>query len=1080
MSPVKHKHPEGPYWRSLGELAGDPDLQRLVDHGVEPPDLLTPSRRGFLKALGASAALAGLAACRWPEEQILPYAHRPADRTPGVPQHFATAMEIDGVALPLVVTSYDGRPIKIEGNPAHPASAGASSTIAQASVLGLYDPDRSRNPMKGEQVSDWDAAEAWLAARLEEHQADAGAGLHLLMPLTSSPTAQLLVAEIRARLPKVRVHRWSPIARLNESLGALAALGQPGRPLLDPEQAHVLLAVDEDLFQHHPDAVRLAGQWGRSRDPDREHMLQLISVESGLSLTGAVADHRLPLAPSHIPGFLGAVALALFDTHHVSVPAGAEAFVAALRKELGEVQAPELAAQTAQALAEAGVHGAVCVGPAQDAVVHAVGWLINTALRSRAVAALPAPGRMVPDLLDDLVGAMDLDEVKTLLVLDTNPVFDAPSPTAHTEPSFAAALAKVPHSAHLGLYRDETGQACQWHLPMAHYLEAWGDARSWDGTFTTIQPLIEPLYAGRSVIELLSFLATGAHTPGYALARKGFGIDEHDDAVTLRSTEQRWAQALQDGFAPTRYDARAPSLEGSLAADLTKGGFAPAPQGGLELRFAPCAKLLDGRFANNAWLQELPDPISKLTWDNAALISPATAESMGVTTGDMLSVSVDGATIEIAACLVPGIAADTAVLPLGYGRRAGGAVAALAGFDVYPLRASTRLWAASGASATKLGRRHTLASTQDHHGIDARGAAEAERRVSRLVRTADLADYKHHPDFAQHVVHAYPAISSWKEHEYKEEAWGMIIDLNKCTGCGACTMACQAENNIPVVGKDDVVMGREMHWIRNDRYFAGDPAQPEVAFQPLTCMHCELAPCEQVCPVAATQHSDDGINTMVYNRCVGTRYCANNCPYKVRRFNFFAYTKGAGPIEQMVRNPEVTVRSRGVMEKCSFCQQRISAARIKARNEGRDILDGETLPACAQVCPAGAISFGDYNDPDSRVAALAQSPRTYELLPELNLKQRTRYMARIKNPLTTDHEHEHGPGPGADHGSPTEPPHPQPLSPEGRGEHDDGEHGGQAPTMGPSTANEELGARSATARQQPEKQQNDDHGGHQQ
>ncbi len=1009
MSPLKHKHPEGPYWRSLGELAGDPDLQRLIDHGVAPPDpLLAPSRRGFLKALGASAALAGLAACRWPEEKILPYAHRPAGQTPGVPQHFATAMEIDGVALPIVVTSYDGRPIKIEGNPAHPASGGASSTVAQASVLGLYDPDRSRNPMRGDQVSDWEAAEAWLTARLKEHQADAGAGLHLLMPLTSSPTAQLLLAEIEARLPRLTVHRWSPIGRRNESLGALAALGRPMRPLLDLEQAQVLLAVDEDLFQLHPDAVRLAGQWGRSRDPDREHMLQLISVESGFSLTGAVADHRLPLAPSRIPGFLGAVALALLDTHQIAVPAGAEAMVAALREAFGAAETPELAVKAAQALAQAGPHGAVCVGPAQDSGVHAVGWLINTALNSRAVAAMPNPGDVVPDLLVELVEAMDLGEVKTLLVLDTNPVYAAPSPAGHSAPSFAAALAKVPHSAHLGLYRDETGQACQWHLPMAHYLEAWGDARSWDGTYTTIQPLIEPLYAGRSVIELLSFLATGAHNPGYGLVRKGFGIDEHQDAPTLRSTEQRWAQALQDGFAPTRFQARAPSMEGSMAADLAVAGLSAGSSQGLELRFNPCAKLLDGRFANNAWLQELPDPISKLTWDNAALLSPATAESLGVTTGDMLSVSVDGASVEIAACVVPGIAASTAVLPLGYGRKAGGSVATLAGFDVYPLRASTRMWAAPAASATKLDRRHSLASTQDHFGIDARGAAEAEGRVTRLVRTADLADYRHHPDFAQHTVHAPPPISSWKEHEYKAEAWGMIIDLNKCTGCGACTVACQAENNIPVVGKDDVIEGREMHWIRNDRYFAGDPEQPRVAFQPLTCMHCELAPCEQVCPVAATQHSDDGINTMVYNRCVGTRYCANNCPYKVRRFNFFAYTKGASPIERMVRNPEVTVRSRGVMEKCSFCQQRISAARIRARNEGRELIDGEVMPACAQACPAGAITFGDYNDPESRVAALAQSPRTYELLPELNLKQRTRYMARITNPIASDeHEHEH-------------------------------------------------------------------------
>ncbi len=1059
MSPLKHKHPEGPYWRSLGELAGDPDLQQLIDHGVVPPDLGAPSRRGFLKALGASAALAGLAACRWPEEKILPYAHRPAGQTPGTPQHFATAMEIDGVALPLVATSYDGRPIKVDGNPAHPASGGASTTIAQASVLGLYDPDRSRGVVERDGANelnrDWAAAEAWLKGRLDAHASDAGAGMHLLLPITSSPTAQHLVESIEARLPRATIHRWSPISRRNESLGAMAALGQPGRPLLDLEQAHVVLAIDEDLFQGHPDAVRLSGQWGRRRDPDQEHMLQLISVESGFSLTGAVADHRLPLAPSRIPGFLAAVALALFDQHHIAVPAGGEAIVSKLREHFANAQAHELAAQAAQALASASTHAAVVVGPGQGVGAHSIGWLINSALRSGAVKVLLLPDEQISGTLESLAAAVAGGSVQTLLVLDTNPALDAPA-----DFDFAAALASVPHSAHLGLYRDETGQACQWHLPMAHYLEAWGDSRSWDGTLGIAQPLIEPLYTGRSVIELLSFLATGAHTPGYDLVRGGFAGAGVLDALNGRTTEQVWSQALADGFTAThfsqsdppvsRFQALTPSLDPS--GDLA---LSAAPASGLQLRFAPCPKVLDGRFANNAWLQELPDPISKLTWDNAALMSPATALGLGVTSGDMLTIGVLGVSIEIPACVMPGIAADTAVLPLGYGRKAAGAVAALAGVDVYPLRDSRSMWSVGGATATKLGRRHTLASTQDHYGIDARGAAEAEGRISRLVRTAELADYKHHPDFAQHTVHAPPPISSWKEHEYKAEAWGMIIDLNKCTGCGACTMACQAENNIPVVGKDDVIMGREMHWIRNDRYFAGDVEQPSVAFQPVTCMHCELAPCEQVCPVAATQHSDDGINTMVYNRCVGTRYCANNCPYKVRRFNFFAYTKGASAIEQMVRNPEVTVRSRGVMEKCSFCQQRISAARIKARNEGRELRDGEVLPACAQVCPAGAISFGDYNDPDSRVAALAQSPRTYELLPELNLKQRTRYMARVKNPIATADAGEHD-----DHG-------------------DDG-HGGQAPTTVHSAATDELGARSATARQQSEKQQNSDHGGHNQ
>ncbi|MEP0775769.1 MAG: TAT-variant-translocated molybdopterin oxidoreductase [Acidobacteriota bacterium] len=980
------------YWRSLEELAASPAFRERIQQEFPElaEELVAPAtRRSILKVMAASLALAGLTACRWPKERIMPFAYRPEGYVPGVPQHFATALELGGAALGVLVKSYDGRPIKVEGNPAHPSSLGAATAWAQAAVLEMYDPERSTTLVRREggqrRVPTWDDFLALATEHAASLQASGGAGFAVLAEATSSPTVLALKNRLEEQFPRGLWVEYEPVSRDFERTGLAQAFGGPVRPRLHLERAQVIVGLESDLLFGHPEGLRHARHWGAARRAEGGTMPRMYAAEALLTVTGAAADHRLALPAGHMGALLRQLAHELARAG-LALPAGwgAEAFAP------GSPEA-RFAALAAGDLLQARPHGLVVVGPAQPPEVHALAAGLNEALGAvgTTVSYLPdpEPGRRSHlDGIARLAAALAEGTVQALWILGGNPAWDAPA-----ELDFARLLAACPQTVHLSLYDNETSQLCRWHLPRAHPLESWGDARAWDGTVSVVQPLIEPLYGGRTLAEVLAALLGEAALSAHDLTRRTF-------AQQWGGGDEGWRRALSDGvvansaWAPLR-----PRLNPEAVEAAARGLELP-PAGGQELVLHPDACLHDGRFANNGWLQELPDPITTLTWDNAATLSPEDAQNHKVRHGDVVRLSAGGRSVEAPVLVVPGQARGVVGLALGFGRQAGGRVAAGAGINAYPLRTAAAPWAVRGVHVERTGRRRLLATAQDHHVIDTLGMAERGRRVGSLIREASLAAYRANPEFARNTAWA-KARPLWKEIEFKgEHQWGMAIDLSACIGCGACTIACQAENNIPVVGRKQVANGREMHWIRVDRYFAGDPADPEVRFQPMPCQHCENAPCESVCPVAATVHSEEGLNQMVYNRCVGTRYCSNNCPYKVRRFNFFNNFKGVSPTTRMAFNPEVTVRGRGVMEKCTFCIQRIETARIAAKNERRPLRDGDIVPACAQTCPTRAIVFGDLKDPDSEVSRLHRHPRAYGILEELFTRPRTLYLAKLTNP----------------------------------------------------------------------------------
>jgi molybdopterin-containing oxidoreductase family iron-sulfur binding subunit len=1000
------------YWRSLAQIEGRPDardfLEREFPEGAsELPDGIT--RRDMMMLLGASLSLAGLAGCRRPVEEIVPYVTAPEEIVPGIPRYYATTMPFRRTAYGLVVESHEGRPTKIEGNPSHPSTLGASSSLVQASVLGLYDPDRSQSvTLKGARKSWNDFVTVW-GQRAEAHAADGGAGLAVLSESFSSPTLARLVSELRASYPKLQWATYDAVSDENRLAGLRQATGRDLDLVLRLDRAAVILALDADPLLTDPEMIRHARGFadGRRAGAAGGAMNRLYAVEGVYSLTGAMADHRLRLESRQIAPFLAALAARLGAPGARSL---AGPGLAGIDARWIDAVAKDLAANRGKCL--------IVAGERQPPAVHAAVCALNGHLGNTGAtvsyhetkdAALPSVSS-----LSSLVSSMKAGAVQTLVILGGNPVFDAPA-----DLDFAAAMAKVPHSIALGHAVDETSNKAEWQIPRAHYLESWGDARAVGGTLSVVQPLILPLFGGRTPVEVLGLMVAGKDRPGYDIVR-----DTWRPILGEAEFDKKWNRVLHDGLlAGSELPEVVPSIAGEPFAELAqligRAGSRRAAAGspeGLELVFLPSPSLHDGRFANDGWRQELPDPLTKLTWDNPALMSPKTAEGLGVAPEDVVRLEYAGRSLELPVWVLPGMADEVVALTLGYGRQRAGRIGSGVGFDTFKVRVSKALGFGSGATLSKLGRRYALSATQDHGSMEGRPlvreATVGERRSEMAASSKGEAGHAGVPRRSAEPGQGAEAgalgvfeeephhFSLWKEHAYDQgPQWGMTIDLNACIGCNACMTACQSENNVPVVGKTQVAKGREMHWLRVDRYFSGEPSgSPEIVFQPVPCMHCEDAPCEQVCPVAATVHDRQGLNVMVYNRCIGTRYCSNNCPYKVRRFNFFNLTKDTPDVLRLAMNPDVTVRARGVMEKCTYCTQRINRAKIDAKLAGRELRDGDVKTACQQACPASAIEFGNVRDGSSRVAKAKADPRNYALLDELNTKPRTTYLSKVRNP----------------------------------------------------------------------------------
>ena len=952
-------------WRSLEERADSPEFRAYLEAEFpeQASDWADPvSRRELFTLAGASLALAGLTGCSSrPAEKIVPYVRAPEDLVPGRPLFYATAMALGGFAKGVLVESHMGRPTKVEGNPQHPASLGATDVFAQASVLTLYDPDRAQVVTHMGRVSSWGTFEAALNVAREEQHVKKGAGLRILTETVTSPTLAAQLRALAAEFPLAKWHQYEPVGRDNARAGARLAFGEDVNAVYRIENADVILALDADFLGAGPGNLRYTREFSSRRNV-RAAMNRLYAVESSPSVTGSMADHRLRLRSSEVEHFARAVAQAL---------------------GIGEGPAPDVQSKFLHALVGDLVKhrgsSLVLAGDHQPPAVHALAYAINEALGNQGHTVTytePVEANPVDQMesLRELVADMEAGRVDVLVIVGANPVYSAPR-----DFRFAEQLGKVKLRVQASLYEDETSALCHWHIPEAHFLESWSDARAVDGTIGIQQPLIAPLYDGKSAHELLAALAGQAQASGYEIVR-----DFWRKSKRFGDFEREWQITLHDGLVAGS------ALEPKRVA--LRKGFAPpvaAVGSGIEIVFRPDPTIWDGRFANNGWLQELPKPLTKLTWDNAALISPATADRLSLASGDVVELRFRGATVRAPVWIVPGQADDSVTVHLGYGRTRAGKTGSGAGFNAYALRTSEAPWIGVGLELRKTGEKLELASTQHHFSMENRN----------LVRIGTIGQYQAEPRFAQKVAPAPPpGLTLYPGYQYNNNAWGMTIDLNACIGCSACMIACQAENNIPVVGKKEVGRGRSMHWIRVDRYFEGEPGDPAIHHQPVPCMQCENAPCELVCPVGATTHSDEGLNQMVYNRCVGTRYCSNNCPYKVRRFNFFQFADWSTPSLKAMRNPDVTVRSRGVMEKCTYCVQRINTAKIQAEKENRVVRDGEIVTACQAVCPAQAIIFGNINDPKSRVAQAKAEPRNYGLLEDLNTRPRTSYLARLRNP----------------------------------------------------------------------------------
>jgi MoCo/4Fe-4S cofactor protein with predicted Tat translocation signal len=978
VSALRHAKNDGStprFWRSLDELADTPEfrdhLENEFPHGANDP-AATLDRRELLKVMAASAAFAGLTGCtKLPTQHIVPYVRQPEQIIPGKALFYATAVTLGGVASGILVESNMARPTKVEGNPDHPASLGATDAFAQASILGLYDPDRSQAEIHDARIGSWTEFQSELSAALAAETKSNGSGLRLLTPTITSPTLGAQIRTFLKAFPSAKWHQYESVGHDNVHEGAKLAFGEIVNPVYRVDRADVILSLDSDLLTCGPGSVRYAREFARKRRVENAEskMARLYAVESTPTNTGAMADHRLRMRASEIESFARALAKEL----GLAVAAG-PALTSSVPPEWIPALARDLKQHAGASLVVAGDH--------QPSIMHALVYAINQALGNfdktiyftQPIEESPVNQRQS---IGELAADMRAGKVTTLLILGGNPAYDAP-----VDLGLRDLLPKVNFSARLGLYEDETSALCHWHIPQAHSLESWGDARAYDGTISVIQPLIAPLYSGKSEIDFLATLNGQPGKSSHDIVRE-FWQAQQTGTTGAAGFNVLWEKTLRDGvMADTAFPPKQVTLKSGIGSDSPA-----AVAQGLEIIFRPDPTIWDGRFSNNGWLQELPKPLTKLTWDSVAMLSPKTAQRLGLKSEDAVELKYQGRTIIAPAWVMPGHADESVTVFLGYGRTRAGRVGTGAGFDAGWIRPYATPWIGSGLEIRKTGSKWALAATQSHNSMEGR----------ELVRVATLDEYHKNPQFAQADAEKNP-LSLYPEVKYEGNAWGMAIDLNACTGCSACVVACQAENNIAVVGKREVMIGREMHWIRIDRYFEGDLDDPRTYHEPVVCMHCEDAPCEVVCPVAATVHSPEGLNEMVYNRCVGTRYCSNNCPYKVRRFNFRLYSDWETPSLFGMRNPNVTVRSRGVMEKCTYCVQRINAVKIEAEKEDRAVRDGEIVTACQQSCPTEAIVFGNINDPESAVAKMKKKNLNFSLLEELNTRPRTTYQARLRNP----------------------------------------------------------------------------------
>jgi len=978
------------YWQSLDELADSPEFDAYVkrEYPSQMEVLIDPvSRRSFMKLMGASLGLAGLAACTvQPKEDILPYIRQPEEIVPGEPLYFATAMPRSGGAVGLLVRSNEGRPTKVEGNPDHPASLGATDIFAQAAILQLYDPDRSQSINHLGDISSWGDFITAMTGQASLMQSKKGEGFRLLTESTTSASFTAMMQSFLADNPQAKWHQFEP-GRGNGQFSAIGSSNVQYRF----DKADRILALDSDFMMSAAAggaSVRYARDWAEKRkvSSSSTDMSRLYVAETSISPTGANADNRLGVRPSQFEGFVGALAAAM--------QVGSGGFAVQLsprQQEFVDAVARDLLAMKGRSI--------VIAGEWQSPYVHALVHQMNAALGNvgqTVFYSAPVEASPVDHVasITELAQDMAAGKVDSLIILGgVNPVYSAPA-----DLKFAEAMKKVSFIVHHGLYHDETAVLAHWHVPAAHFLESWDDAKAHDGTASIVQPLIAPLYQGKTAQEVLTTFTKNPSLSAYEIVKNYWTGGAKGGDI-----EKTWRRALNDGIIQ---NTNASSGAVAAAAPATPQNSTPSLQAaqGFDIVFRPDLTISDGRYANNGWLQELPKPISTLTWDNAALVSKATAEKLklhstlqfegGHYDADVIHIEVNGLGVNAPVWIAPGQPDDTITLYLGYGRTRAGRVGNGLGFNAGQIRTTKNYWFATGAKVSKKDQTYPLAGTQVHFLMEDRDP----------VRAINFSDYKkdlnyvHEKDGHNWLEEPSKDNSFFPHYDYKGYAWGMTIDLNSCIGCNACMAACVAENNIPVVGKEQVLRSREMHWIRVDRYYTGAAEDPETYFQPVPCQQCEEAPCELVCPVDATTHSAEGLNDMTYNRCVGTRYCSNNCPYKVRRFNFLLFQDWTTPQFKMARNPDVSVRSRGVMEKCTYCVQRIQEAKIHAEKENRRVRDGDIVTACEAACPTDAIVFGDINDPTSRVARLKTDSRNYALLGDLNTHPRTTYLGVVRNP----------------------------------------------------------------------------------